>query len=72
MFYEQIPVSNERLMESRNAGITVSAFSHYSFVPDDASEGDICIFNDNYPPAWYSDDMKLFSDGIYIVAEKKA
>jgi hypothetical protein len=72
LFYEKVPATDERLIDSRNAGITVSAFSHYSFITDDVSEGDICIISENYIPAWYSDDMKLFAEGIYIVAEKKA
>ena len=70
LFYEHVPVSDEGLVKCRNEGIAASSFSHYAFDPEEALEGDICILCTSYLPGWYSEDMALFTDGVYVVCRK--
>lgn len=69
LFYEQIPVTDDGLVRSRQSGITVDAFSNICISSGQPVSGDVCIYYQNSLPGWAADDNVLFSEGVFAVVE---
>ena len=69
LFYEQIPVTDDGLVRSRQAGITVDTFSNICISSGQPVSGDICIYYQNSLPGWVADNNVLFSEGVFAVVE---
>lgn len=70
LFFEQIPVTDEGLVKSRQSGITITSFSNFSYDMEQPAPGDVCILYKNSLPKWATDDMVLFSDGVFVVIKE--
>ncbi len=70
LFYEQIPVTDPNLTESRRNGISADHISDYVFDMSESSEGDLCIIKSVNPPEWYSEDNLLYASGRYMVVRR--